>query len=161
MQIVFLIMIKIQNNRSGCPVSTALELIGDKWTLVIIRDLFLQYITFKDFMNSPEKISSNILTNRLKKLKKYNLINFFANPEDKKIKYYYLREAGVNLYPMIYNLSIWSKKNISMDYNSTAVEWYDENLNKEQEITIKKTIDSYKIFRNNLMKQFKVQHSES
>ncbi|MGY8923593.1 MAG: winged helix-turn-helix transcriptional regulator, partial [Flavobacteriales bacterium] len=74
-------MIKIQNNRSGCPVSTALELIGDKWTLVIIRDLFLQYITFKDFMNSPEKISSNILTNRLKKLKKYNLINFFANPE--------------------------------------------------------------------------------
>jgi DNA-binding HxlR family transcriptional regulator len=154
-------MIKIQNNRSGCPVSTALELIGDKWTLVIIRDLFLQNITFKDFMNSPEKISSNILTNRLKKLKKYNLINFFANPEDKKIKHYYLREAGVNLYPMIYNLSIWSKKNISMAFNSTAVEWYDENLNKEQEITIKKTIDSYKIFRNNLMKQFKVQHSES
>ena len=62
---------------------------------------------------------------------------------------------------MIYNLSIWSKKNISMAFNSTAVEWYDENLNKEQEITIKKTIDSYKIFRNNLMKQFKVQHSES
>ena len=89
------------------------------------------------------------------------MINFFANPEDKKIKYYYLREAGVNLYPMIYNLSIWSKKNISMAFNSTAVEWYDENLNKEQEITIKKTIDSYKIFRNNLMKQFKVQHSES
>ena len=154
-------MIKIQNNRSGCPVSTALELIGDKWTLVIIRDLFLQYITFKDFMNSPEKISSNILTNRLKKLKKYNFINFFVNPEDKKIKYYYLREAGVNLYPMIYNLSIWSKKNISMAFNFTAVEWYDENLNKEPEISIKETMDSYKIFRNNLMKQFKVQHSES
>jgi hypothetical protein len=62
---------------------------------------------------------------------------------------------------MIYNLSIWSKKNISMAFNSTAVEWYDENLNKEQEISIKETIDSYKIFRNNLMKQFKVQHSES
>ena len=48
-----------------------------------------------------------------------------------------------------------------MDFNSTAVEWYDENLNKEQEISIKETMDSYKIFRNNLMKQFKVQHSES
>ena len=154
-------MIKIQNNRSGCPLSTALELVGDKWTLVIIRDLFLQRATFKDFMNSPEKISSNILTARLKKLEKYNLINFFVNPDDKKIKYYYLREAGVNLYPMIYNLSIWSKKNLSMDFNSIAVEWYEENLNKEQDISIKETIDSYKIFRDNLMEEFKVQLSES
>lgn len=154
-------MIKIQNNRSGCPLSTALELVGDKWTLVIIRDLFLQRTTFKDFMNSPEKISSNILTARLKKLEKYNLINFFVNPDDKKIKYYYLREAGVNLYPMIYNLSIWSKKNLSMDFNSIAVEWYEENLNKEQDISIKETIDSYKIFRDNLMEEFKVQLSES
>ena len=154
-------MIKIQNNRSGCPLSTALELVGDKWTLVIIRDLFLQRTTFKDFMDSPEKISSNILTARLKKLEKYNLINFFVNPDDKKIKYYYLREAGVNLYPMIYNLSIWSKKNLSMDFNSIAVEWYEENLNKEQDISIKETIDSYKIFRDNLMEEFKVQLSES
>jgi len=154
-------MIKIQNNRSGCPLSTALELVGDKWTLVIIRDLFLQRTTFKDFMNSPEKISSNILTARLKKLEKYNLINFFVNPDDKKIKYYYLREAGVNLYPMIYNLSIWSKKNLSMDFNSIAVKWYEENLNKEQDISIKETIDSYKIFRDNLMEEFKVQLSES
>ena len=154
-------MIKIQNNRSGCPLSTALELVGDKWTLVIIRDLFLQRNTFKDFMNSPEKISSNILTARLKKLEKYNLINFFVNPDDKKIKYYYLREAGVNLYPMIYNLSIWSKKNLSMDFNSIAVKWYEENLNKEQDISIKETIDSYKIFRDNLMEEFKVQLSES
>ena len=77
-------MIHIENNRSGCPISTSLEIVGDSWSLIIIRDLFLQLTTFKEFMDSPEKISSNILTDRLKKLKNFELISYVVNPIDKK-----------------------------------------------------------------------------
>ena len=49
-------MIFIENNRSGCPISTSLEILGDTWTLIIVRDLFLERNTFKDFMSGPEKI---------------------------------------------------------------------------------------------------------
>ena len=89
-------MINIENNRSGCPVSTSLEIIGDSWTLLIIRDLFLERNTFKDFINSPEKISSNVLTDRLKKLIKNDIISYFIEPRDKKIKKYfvYMRRLG-------------------------------------------------------------------
>ena len=66
-------LIKVQNARSACPVSTSLEIIGDSWSLLIIRDLFLNRVTFSDFKNSPENIATNILTNRLKKtFKKQN-----------------------------------------------------------------------------------------
>ena len=110
-------MINIENNRSGCPVSTSLEIIGDSWTLLIIRDLFLERNTFKDFINSPEKISSNVLTDRLKKLIKNDIISYFIEPRDKKIKKYYLTDAGISLFQMIYNLSMWSKIHLKMRFN--------------------------------------------
>ena len=84
-------MINITNNRSSCPVSTSLEIIGDHWTLVLIRDFFLNRVTFSDFKNSPEKIATNILTDRIHKLLKYNIIKFRLNPKNRKVKQYYLR----------------------------------------------------------------------
>jgi DNA-binding HxlR family transcriptional regulator len=69
-------VIKIKNKRSTCPVSTALEIIGDQWSLIIVRDLFLERTTFSDFRNSPEKISTNILSNRLRKLQDLDLISY-------------------------------------------------------------------------------------
>ena len=69
---------KVRDNRSSCPVSTCLEIIGDNWSLVLIRDLFLERTTFTEFMNSPERISSNILTDRINKLTKHNLIEYRA-----------------------------------------------------------------------------------
>jgi len=47
---------KVRDNRSSCPISTCLEIIGDNWSLVLIRDLFLERTTFSEFMNSPERI---------------------------------------------------------------------------------------------------------
>ena len=79
-------MIEVKNNRSSCPVSTALEIVGDQWSLVIIRDLFLERTTFSEFRNSPEKIATNILTDRLNKLLSYDLIGYMHNPKNKKIK---------------------------------------------------------------------------
>ena len=62
--------------RSGCPLASALDLIGDKWSLVIIRDLFIERSTFKEFLNSPEGIASNILAQRLKWLREKGIIDF-------------------------------------------------------------------------------------
>ena len=62
--------------RSGCPLASALDIIGDKWSLVIIRDLFIERSTFKEFLAGPEGIASNILAQRLKWLKENEIINF-------------------------------------------------------------------------------------
>ena len=145
-------MIKIIQNRSGCPISTSLEIIGDIWSLLIIRDLFLQRTTFSEFMNSPEKISSNILTNRLKKLLNFNLINFYRNPKDKKVKKYFLTTAGIDLYPLICNISIWSKKHLDIEYNNIAFDWYKENLDKTPSQTIVDDVKTYENFKESILK---------
>jgi DNA-binding HxlR family transcriptional regulator len=138
-------MIKNTHNRSACPISSSLDIIGDTWSLLIIRDLFLQRTTFSEFMNSPEKISSNILTNRLKKLLSFNLIEFYRDSKDKKVKKYFLTSAGIDLYPLIYDLSIWSKKHLDIEYNNIAFDWYKENLDKTPSQTI---VDDVKIYEN-------------
>ena len=145
-------MIKITQNRSGCPISSSLEIIGDTWSLLIIRDLFLQRTTFSEFMNSPEKISSNILTNRLKKLLNFNLIDFYRNPKDKKVKKYFLTTAGIDLYPLICNISIWSKKHLDIEYNNIAFDWYKENLDKTLSQTIVDDVKTYENFKESILK---------
>ena len=78
-------MIKVENKRSSCPVSTSLEIIGDRWTLVLIRNFFLGSTTFADFKKAPENIATNILSDRLKKLMKYKLIGYRLYPKNKKL----------------------------------------------------------------------------
>ena len=145
-------MIEITQNRSGCPISSSLDIIGDKWSLLIIRDLFLQRTTFSEFMNSPEKISSNILTNRLKKLLSFNLIEFYRDSKDKKVKKYFLTSAGIDLYPLIYDLSIWSKKHLDIEYNNIALDWYKENFNKTTSQTIFDDVITYESFKELALK---------
>ena len=145
-------MIEITQNRSGCPISSSLDIIGDKWSLLIIRDLFLQRTTFSEFMNSPEKISSNILTNRLNKLLSFNLIEFYRDSKDKKVKKYFLTSAGIDLYPLIYDLSIWSKKHLDIEYNNIALDWYKENFNKTPSQTIFDDVKTYESFKELALK---------
>jgi|TARA_B110000914_G_scaffold40133_1_gene33523 DNA-binding HxlR family transcriptional regulator len=145
-------MIKITQNRSGCPISSSLEIIGDTWSLLIIRDLFLQRTTFSEFMNSPEKISSNILTNRLKKLLNFNLIEFHRDQKDKKVKKYFLTAAGIDLYPLIYNISIWSKKHLDIEYNNIAFDWFKENFDKTPSQTIVDDVKTYENFKESTLK---------
>lgn len=145
-------MIKITQNRSGCPISSSLEIIGDTWSLLIIRDLFLQRTTFSEFMNSPEKISSNILTNRLKKLLNFNLIEFHRDQKDKKVKKYFLTAPGIDLYPLIYNISIWSKKHLDIEYNNIAFDWFKENFDKTPSQTIVDDVKTYENFKESTLK---------
>ena len=144
-------LIKIQNNRSACPVSTSLEIIGDSWSLLIIRDLFLNRVTFSDFKNSPENIATNILTDRLKKLLKNKIIEYRFLPKNRKIKQYYLTESGINLYPFIYDLLIWGKDNLKMNFGKISIEFYKKNKNKMREEVIDNSISSYKSFKEKLL----------
>tara|TARA_B110000240_G_scaffold38532_1_gene42754 strand:- start:119 stop:436 length:318 start_codon:yes stop_codon:yes gene_type:complete len=103
-------------------------------------------------MNSPEKISSNILTNRLKKLLNFNLIEFHRDQKDKKVKKYFLTAAGIDLYPLIYNISIWSKKHLDIEYNNIAFDWYKENLDKTPSQTIVDDVKTYENFKESTLK---------
>lgn len=98
--------------RSQCPISSALDIFGDKWSLVIIRDLFIDRNTYSEFLKSPEKISTNILVDRIKKLRSHGILDFKRDVNDNKIKYYYLTDSGIDLFPMIMNLSLWSRKHL-------------------------------------------------
>ena len=75
-------------NRSNCPLASALDIVGDKWSLLVIRDLFLGKKTFTEFLKSPEKIATNILANRLETLSKKGVLKFTKLPNDQKTKIY-------------------------------------------------------------------------
>ena len=87
----------MKTNRSHCPLTNILDIIGDKWSLIIVRDLFLEKKTFTEFMKSSEKIASNILTNRLELLINHGLLEVTKLPNDNKTKIYHLTNKGIDL----------------------------------------------------------------
>ena len=98
--------------RSECPLSCSLDIFGDRWSLLILRDMiFEKKNTFKDFILSEEKIASNILASRLKNLEKFGLISKNSSLKNKKTKIYKLTDSGLGLIPALLEIVIWSKKN--------------------------------------------------
>ena len=99
--------------RCDCPVTSALDVVGDKWTLVIIKLMLLEYKkTFKDFYESDESIAPNILSARLKTLLKTGFITKVNHPDNKKTFIYNLTEKGLSLTPVITELAVWSHNNV-------------------------------------------------
>ncbi|NEQ53909.1 MAG: helix-turn-helix transcriptional regulator [Leptolyngbya sp. SIO3F4] len=97
--------------RSDCPVSYSLDFFGDKWTLLIIRDLVFDCKRFyKDFQQSKEGIATNILSDRLKKLEANGVIQSRVFPELKTKKEYTLTEKGKDLIPVLVEMILWSAK---------------------------------------------------
>jgi len=96
------------SRRSGCPVSISLETLGDRWSLLIIRDLMVRgYTTFKQFEQSDERIATNILSDRLRQLQKNGLITAERDESDRRRISYRLTEKGINLAPLLLELLIW------------------------------------------------------
>ena len=99
--------------RSICPVANTLDIIGDKWTLLIIRDLFVGKTTYKAFQESPEGIPTNILADRLKRLELYGIVAkepYQSNP----VRYNYLLTIkGKELEPVLLAMKQWGEKHIS------------------------------------------------
>ncbi len=97
--------------RSSCLIASALDLIGDKWSLLIIRDLLLhQKKTFKEMVASDEGVATNLLSARLKLLESLDIITKRKLPENKKENIYLLTEKGIDLAPLILEIVIWSDK---------------------------------------------------
>lgn len=104
-------MVKDRTKRSSCPVSCALDILGDKWTLLVIRDImFKRKHYFRDFLASPEKIASNILSDRLKKLEESNIVSRQPDPGNARRVIYTLTEKGLDLLPAIQELLRWGEK---------------------------------------------------
>lgn len=95
--------------RTGCPVACSLDIVGDHWTLLIIRNLmFLGIHEYKDMLKTEEQISSSILTNRLNKLERKGLVASITHPDSGRRKLYYLTPMGKGLIRMMVELVIWA-----------------------------------------------------
>ena len=101
-----------RNSRSDCPVNFAVEILGDKWSLLIIRDIiFWGKKTYGDFMKSDEGIATNILANRLAFLEKEGVIVRSKHAADKRSEVYDVTERGLDLIPVLIEMVAWSGKN--------------------------------------------------
>lgn len=95
--------------RSRCPISIALELLGDSWSLLIIRDLmFKGRTTFNEFLAGGEGIATNILADRLRRLDEAGILEKSADPSDRRRSLYRLTRKGIDLAPVLVELVVWS-----------------------------------------------------
>jgi DNA-binding HxlR family transcriptional regulator len=97
--------------RSGCPVSISLDRFGDRWSLLIIRDLMVRgFKTFKEFHGSGEGIATNILARRLRRLEETGIITAEVDERDRRRLHYRLTEKGIDLAPVLLELLIWGTR---------------------------------------------------
>ncbi len=117
-------------HRSGCPVSISLEIFGDRWSLLIIRDLMVRgYRTFKEFEEAGEGIATNILADRLGRLKKAGIVASERDAKDGRQLNYRLTEKGIDLAPVMLELLIWGARHEETEAPCAVV----ENMAKNRE----------------------------
>lgn len=108
--------------RSNCPISCSLDIWGDKWSLLIVRDLmFFGERTYSDFLRSDEKIATNILATRLQMLEENGIISKLDHPTNKAKVLYKLTGKGVDLLPLIIEINIWADKYLAIPAEQKAI----------------------------------------
>ena len=143
--------IKYLDDSPTCACKVSLDYLGDKWILIIIRDLFRYRFTFTQFLKeSKEKIATNILSDRLKKLQKLEIIQFRLNEKNKKIKEYYLTDRGIELYDVIFQLQLWSVNNVNFTFSEKTKEWIKLINTKGNDDVIKMNKKNYRKFRKKM-----------
>ena len=126
--------------RSGCPISSTLDVVVDKWSLLIIIDMLVkQKKTFKEISDSDEKIVPSILSARLKLLESYKLIFKTKVPDNKKENIYLLTEKGISLTPIIIEFSLWGNFNMREFNEIDDI----EGLNLDKTLIMQTVQDSY------------------
>lgn len=101
----------MKKKRSDCPISCSLDVFGDKWSLLIIRDIMLrEKMSYSEFLNSEEKIASNILVNRLSVLEAENILVKEVSAQNKSKFVYSLTQKGVDLLPIVIEIMDWGAK---------------------------------------------------
>ena len=96
--------------RSDCAVACTLDLVGDRWTLLVVRDLLGGKQYFDEFLRSPERIATNILTARLRALQEHGLIEKVPDPSDQRRCAYRFTEEGLHLRELLGHIAGWGHK---------------------------------------------------
>jgi len=114
-QVIFLQSVKMAREkpeprrRSECPLNASVEMLGDRWSLLIIRDMMLRgFRSYKEFMDCYEGIATNILADRLRKLVAYGIIATEPDPSDGRKVIYLLTEKGIDLAPVLTEMVLWA-----------------------------------------------------
>ncbi|MGA7343502.1 MAG: helix-turn-helix domain-containing protein [Terracidiphilus sp.] len=114
--------------RSRCPVSRALDLFGDRWSLLLVRDIMVRgYRTFREFQHSGEGIASNVLADRLRRLEAGGLLTAEPAAADGRSHYYRLTEKGIALAPAMLELLIWGARHQETDAPCAVIERMEQN----------------------------------
>ena len=120
-------------NRTGCPIACSLDILGDHWTLLVIRNLmFLGVHEYKDMLKTEEQISSSILSDRLKKLECEGVIASIPHPDSKRRKLYYLTPVGKDLIHIMMEIVLWANSHLSerLDIPAEKKELLENNPEK-------------------------------
>jgi len=100
---------KPPHRRSGCPLNASVEMLGDRWSLLIIRDMMLLGSrTFKELLNSYERPATNILADRLRRLESYGIISMLNDPSDGRKIFYLLTPKGIDLATVLTEMVLWA-----------------------------------------------------
>ena len=99
------------DRRSGCPISISLEIFGDRWSLLIVRDLMFKGLrTFREFAAAGEGIATNVLTDRLERLESADIIRRAPDPKDRRRVIYRLTRKGMELAPVLVEMIVWAAR---------------------------------------------------
>ena len=97
--------------RSACPLNASVEMLGDRWSLLILRDMMLRgFRSYKEFLQSYEGIATNILADRLRRLEAYGIISTHPDPSDGRKLIYSLTPKGIDLAPVLTEMVLWAAR---------------------------------------------------
>jgi DNA-binding HxlR family transcriptional regulator len=138
--------------RSLCPIATGLDVLGEKWSLLILRDMiFFHKTTFNEFKAAPESMPSKMLSNRLKKLEAIGFISKRKGKLNKKSTHYLLEEKGLETFPIMVEMAIFTT-DFYYDYlGDTYTEIVKTRMKYDKENYIAEMIDNYKNFKENIV----------
>jgi len=138
--------------RSICPVSTSLDIIGDKWTLLILRDMIWGHKTlFNEFQQSPESMPSKMLANRLKKLEELGFVSKTKGNLNKKSVYYLLEKRGIDTFPIMVEMAVFSSKHFFDHLDTTYTKEAKTIMKTDRNTYITDLVTNYKKFKKNLV----------
>jgi DNA-binding HxlR family transcriptional regulator len=124
----------IKCRQSGCPVAFSLDIFGDKWTLLVIRDIALQGKRhYGEFLDSPEGIATNILADRLNRLEQEKIISKDPDPANQTKYIYALTNKGLGLLPMLLEMAIWGAEH---DPDTAAPQQFIQQIKKDRNAVI-------------------------
>jgi len=123
--------------KSGCPIDYAATMFGDRWTMLVLRDLSKGKRYFSEFAASDEGVAPNILASRLKQLEKFGILTRRVDPKNRRQVIYELTEKGLDLTPIMIEVTMWSAKH---DPNTFVTKDFVEEVRSDREGVIRETV---------------------